>query len=405
MSGERDPFLHFDPIPESGMVSVVLAFPGPEQLECEGEYGLTGLFLKVLRAGAGIVPEEEVARTFDGWGGGLHSFCGDGACGLSYTCLPEALPESLQWLARLMQGDMNPPIALVEREKAARIALIQEERDDPSWDGLRQMRKRLLGAGALGLSPLGSEEDLRGISLEKLLSLGQRLRGQSRRCLGISGDFEPDSIGARARALLPEGEAVGAELHSGETVDANSFRETVRHPREQSVVVHALGTGGFRDSRADERLLALSCLNGLSGPLFEEIRERHGLAYYSSARLVAGMNRGMIAFVSGCEERQAHFLQDRLEEILQRITVRGFSADEFSAGVAQCRSGLLLSRQRSSWRAQRLAVRGVQGLNTDLGEASEAFYDTITRDQLRDWWSGIFATRSGSTLFLLPHKN
>ena len=395
--------LQLDPLPGSGMVSVALAFPGPEVHEAAGNFGFTALFLEILRSGAGILPEEEIARKFDEWGSGLHAFCGDGACGLRYSCLPEVLGESLRTLSLLVEGRFQLEKSLCARESAARVALIQEERDDPSSEGLRQMRRKLLGSEALGLSPLGSETDLRSATEESLMHFGEQFRERSPRSLGISGEFDPDSVRALAESLLDGQDPGGREpLQQVDEEPLQTFREIVRHPREQSVVVHAFRSGGYGDSSAHERQLALSCLNGLSGPLFEEIRERHGLAYYSTARLVAGRDRGLIAFVSGCEESQTNFLLERLQEILQRIAVRGFSDDEFSAGVAQCRSGLLLSRQRSSWRAQRLAVRSVQGLNTDLGESSEAFYDSATPGEIKDWWSEKFSVDPGSTLFLLP---
>jgi predicted Zn-dependent peptidase len=300
---------------------------------------------------------------------------------------------------------MDAPKGILDRESSARVALIQEERDDPSSDGLRRVRERIFGETALGYSPLGRSKDLEEVTPSHMIAFGSRILALRKHALAISGEFDPIWAKVRVGELFFAGTGSGSWDRGCKSGLVEPFAEVIRHAREQSVVLSSFQTGGIEDEFALTRQLALSCLNGLSGPLFEEIRERHGLAYYSYARLVAGRDRGLIAFISGCEESKAQFLLDRLGEILMRLGVRGFSKDEFESGRSQSRSALLMSRQRTSWRCQRLAIRWIQGLDPDLGEAAEMFLDKVDRPAVQEWCASHLLPDDGSTLFLLPQAD
>ena len=396
--------LQMDPIPGCELVSVCLALSGPEACEGPGTLGFSGLWMETVRAGAGVLSEAGVSQQFDEWGSGLNAFCQSTVCGLKYSCRPEVLEDSLRLLAKLFPG-AKAPLSIFERERGSREALIKEERDDPASDGLRRMRERILAGTPLASSPLGTEEDLSLATPVKLKHFGESLWEKGTVALGVSGDFSPTVLGPLALALFPLEQAPDPR-QSQQTPGSREdrFEEVVRHAREQAVVVHGFSSCGYQDDDFQYATLALACLNGLSGPLFEEIRERHGLAYYCSARMVSGRDRGLIAFVSGCEESKSKFLLERLQEIFLRLGVGGFSQDEFQCGVAQIRSGLRMNRQRTSWRSQRIAIRSIQELPVDLGEREEDFLATVRPEELSERMSGILCPGSGSSLFLLPES-
>jgi len=390
-----------DPIPGSGLVSVCLAFPAPEAVEEPGSFGFAGLVMELLRVGGGTIPEKEISARFDGWGGGLSAFCTDVGCGLRYSCLPEVLNDSLKLLRGLIDR-ICVSESLFDRERQARMALIREEREDPASECLLRARMNYFGISSLGYSALGSTDDLQAASVDQLHRFSQTILRKKGCVLSISGDFCPSTVIDLADEWRWDSEAcagVPTILRHGEEP---SCEEIIRHPKEQTVVANLFGTSGTLGKDALIRSLVLSCLNGLSGPLFEEIRERHGLAYYSSARFLGGMERGMIAFLSGCEESQVTFLTDRLSEILRRLMVRGFSQGEVEGGRAQMRSGFLMSRQKSGWRALRLALRQIQGLPIDLGESAEDFLRMVRREELRDWCARTLDPSDGITLRMLP---
>jgi len=434
MSADAGSRLFADPVPGSGLVGVCLAFPGPDAAEEPGRFGWTGLLFEILRAGGGNLPETEVTRRFDEWGDGLRATVGHSFAALRYTCLARHFEESLAYLLSFCAPGTAPG-SLFERERDARAALVAEERSDPAAAALGRVRSRLFAGRSLAASPLGTEDDLAAADPERLASFAGRILRPDRAFLALSGEFdehrarligeaflggspEPAMEGG-AKATPPRegmdaggtsafasfgatGEATPPREDAGDGAPTPVFRVTERHPGEQAVVAQAFPAAGT--GSPDFRWLSLyaGCLNGLSGPLFEEIRERHGLAYYSSARIIATRGGGLLAFVSGCSEDRAGFLAESLEGILRRVARKGFSEAEFAAGLAQARAGLRLARQRSDWRAFRMATRPVQGLPPDLGAGDEEFWNRVAAEDLRDWAARAVVPEKGSALFFLP---
>ncbi|MFP4352100.1 MAG: M16 family metallopeptidase [Puniceicoccaceae bacterium] len=405
MSADAGSRLFADPVPGCGLVGVCLAFPGPDAAEEPGRLGWTGLLFEILRAGGGHLPEMEVTRRFDEWGGGLRATVGHSFATLRYTCLARHFEESLGYLLSFCAPGTAPE-DLFEREREARAALVAEERSDPAAAALGRVRFRLFAGKSLAASPLGTESDLAAADPRRLASFAGRILRPDRAFLAVSGEFDEQRARVIGEAFLgraPEGaEATLPRSDAGDGAPAPAFRATERHPWEQAVVVQAFPAAGTGSPDFQWLSLYAGCLNGLSGPLFEEIRERHGLAYYCSARIVATRGEGLLAFVSGCSEERARFLAESLEGILRRVARQGFSDAEFAAGLAQARAALRLGRQRSDWRAFRMATRPVLGLPSDLGAGDEEFWDRASAGGLRGWAARAVVPETGSALFFLP---
>tara|TARA_R100000027_G_scaffold38868_1_gene28762 strand:+ start:2570 stop:3811 length:1242 start_codon:yes stop_codon:yes gene_type:complete len=405
MSDVESSSLFLDPIPGSGLVSVCVGFPGSEETDGPARFGYTGLLLELIRCGGGLLPEEAVVDRFDQWGSGLSAFCTETVSGIRYSCLPDVLRESLELLGRILER-VEVSARLLERECSSKIALIQEVRDDPSSDIMARARRCYFRESALGFGPLGSENCLKEVSPDRMNEFGNHFLRKRPRVMAISGDFDSPELGPWVQARFFADEAKMKDRPGISAMPlVEPFQEVVRHAREQSIVLRVFPSGGVSSENSYSRHIALACLNGLAGPLFEEIRERHGLAYFSSARFLAGSQSGLLAFVSGCEESKATFLLDRLDEILMRLGIRGFSEEELETGRAQVRSGVRMNRQKSSWRAMRLAMRAVQGLEIDLGESLLGAVDEVDPSRLTEWCRTAFSKEFGSTIQLLPDRS
>ncbi|MEM0965572.1 MAG: insulinase family protein [Verrucomicrobiota bacterium] len=397
--------LILDLLPERGFASVCIAFTGPEFWEAPGQLGYSALLMDYIRSGAGVVSDIEVAEKFGGWGGGLSSFCGDVVCGLRFSVRPEVVCDSLAFLSQLLVSIIEDP-GLLDRERNVRTSLIQEERDDPSSKAFRQMRQYLLAGSSLADSPDGREEDLQQVSFCQLKSLGERIIRRGHTAMAISGEFDVESV---CRIV---GRHFSLGRRENKTPFLNNDRSHVgsldrreEHDRAQAIVVHALRTGPETDGiQSLLGRLALASLNGLSGPLFEEIRESHGLAYFCYARQVVGLSAGVFGVVAGCERNQTEFLVDQLQSVFRRLSREGFTPDEMAAGKAMVLSGLRINRQRASWRSYRLATRAVIGWQSDLGENEEVQLKEISLDTLKVWTEEEWGQKQFSTLRLLPES-
>jgi predicted Zn-dependent peptidase len=130
----------------------------------------------------------------------------------------------------------------------------------------------------------------------------------------------------------------------------------VAKPFEQVNLV--LGVNGL--VRTDERRYALGVLNaalggGTSSRLFQEVREKRGLAYsvYSYASHYA--DAGMVAVAVGCLPTKVTEVLQVVRDELDRFAREGITDEELKRGQGQLRGGLVLSLEDSGSRMSRIA--------------------------------------------------
>jgi predicted Zn-dependent peptidase len=131
---------------------------------------------------------------------------------------------------------------------------------------------------------------------------------------------------------------------------------SLSRPFEQVNLV--LGVNGL--VRTDDRRYALGVLNavlggGTSSRLFQEVRERRGLAYSVYSFASHYTDSGMFGVGVGCLPARMDDVLDVVRTEMQRLADQGISDEELERGKGQLRGGLVLSMEESGTRMSRIA--------------------------------------------------
>ena len=126
-------------------------------------------------------------------------------------------------------------------------------------------------------------------------------------------------------------------------------------PTEQANFV--LGATGL--PRLDERRFALGVLNaafggGMSSRLFQEVREKRGLAYSVYSFTSSYADTGLFGVYAGCHPKRARDVLELCREQLAIVATGGLSAEELERGKGQMRGGLVLGLEDTGSRMSRL---------------------------------------------------
>jgi predicted Zn-dependent peptidase len=112
-------------------------------------------------------------------------------------------------------------------------------------------------------------------------------------------------------------------------------------------------------ARHDDRRFAMGVLasalgGGMSSRLFQEIREKRGLAYsvYAYAQQFAGS--GQIGFYAGCNPSKAVEVVEIIREVLTDVADNGMSHEEIERAKGAVRGSLVLSQEDSGSRMSRI---------------------------------------------------
>jgi predicted Zn-dependent peptidase len=154
----------------------------------------------------------------------------------------------------------------------------------------------------------------------------------------LAGDEAPVALRAGDRAR---------RVHAG-TV-------TARRPLEQVNLV--LGVNGL--TRNDDRRFALGVLNtalggGTSSRLFQEVRERRGLAYSVFSFASHHADAGLVGVSVGCLPNKLDEVLSTVRAELAKVASDGITEEELERGKGQLRGGLVLGLEDSGSRMSRL---------------------------------------------------
>jgi len=296
-------------------------------------------------------------------GGDLNAFTSK-----EYTCyyarvLDSDLPLAVDVVADMVTSSLVTADD-VESERGVILEEIAMHEDDPGDVVHDVFAEAMLGASALGRPVLGSIESIEGLGRETIADYYHSRYTPPAMVVSVAGNLDHD------RALALVADAFGDRLAAG-SAGAAASPQSVRggrydyppapgivvseRPTEQANLV--LGTVGM--SRHDPRRFALGVLTtalggGMSSRLFQEIREKRGLAYSVYAFGSHFADAGLFGVYAGCGPRRADQVLEIARDEVRAIAERGITAEELDRARGQSHGSLLLGLEDTGSRMGRL---------------------------------------------------
>ena len=161
--------------------------------------------------------------------------------------------------------------------------------------------------------------------------------------------------------------------------------------------------------RNDDRRFALSVLSsavggGMSSRLFQEIREKRGLAYTTYAYPQQFAGTGTLAFYAGCKVDKAEEVIKLMRDISQSVADHGLTSEEISLSKGAVTGGLILGQEDTGSRMSRIGKSElVYGEITSFDEILSKV-KAVTPEQVRQLANELFS--APATLALVgPYKS
>jgi predicted Zn-dependent peptidase len=247
---------------------------------------------------------------------------------------------------------------------------------------------------------LGTHESITGMSATALRSFYRRRYRLPRMVLAVAGNVEHGQVLRLAR------KALHARL-SGSDTPVPPRRGRARISTKPQLALHTDDTEqahvmlGMRTlSRHDERRFTLNVLNaalggGMSSRLFQEIRERRGLAYQVYSSVSGYADTGHLSVYAGCQPERLGEVASVLRDVLGQVGKEGFSDAEVARAKGQLRGGLVLGLEDTASRMSRI---GKQELNFGLYHSVDdtvARIDAVRTDDVYDLARSLFRRPGG----------
>jgi len=392
-------------MPAVRSVSVGVWLRTGSRQEREEESGISHFIEHMLFKGTKHRTAEEIARSADAIGGHLDAFTSKEATSFSIKVLDEHLPRAFEILGDLVQNPLFDPEHISKERQVIQeeIKMVEDMPDDLVHEIFTQTYWR--GHG-LGRPILGTRQTVRHFERRALLSYFRRYYAPNNLIVAAAGNVEH----ARVVELTTKefgGVPAGRPIQPSPPPVANPH---IKHRKKKDLEqVHiCMGTPGFPQTHA--RRFPAYILNsvlggGMSSRLFQNIREKHGLAYAVFSSLNAFHDAGCLNIYAGTATDKVRQVVELIVGELRRLKETLLTPEELQHAKDYMKGSLLLSLESTTSRMAHLARQEAYfGRHVTLDEIS-AGVDSVTAEQVQDVARELISTDRIALTILGPRNN
>ncbi len=330
--------------------------------ESDVAYGSTHFLEHLLFKGTSTRSALDIAVAFDSVGGEHNALTAK-----EHTCYYAKVQDQDLSMAIDVLADMVADSVLDAKEFELERQVILEELamadDDPTDVAHERITEKVMGEHELGRPIGGSPETIRGATNESVRSHYEKYYVPQELVITAAGALDHEVVVAEVlEALQRSGWDLGTSarpaarrLRTPSAINLAPGSLVVSRPLEQAVV--ALATSGLTATHERRHVMGvLSSIlgGGMSLRLFQEIREKRGLAYsvYSFASSYA--DAGLFGMAAGTSPSNAATVASVMRDELHRMAEHGITEDELRRTIGNMAGASALALESSDTRMMRL---------------------------------------------------
>jgi predicted Zn-dependent peptidase len=353
--------------------------------ERDDRAGVSHFIEHLLFKGSRSYDAQQIAETFDGMGAELNA-----ATSREHTVVYSRVPDRHVETALQVMTDMvfAPAFAEVDSERDVVLEEIAMYEDTPQELVHDLFSEAVFGAHPLGRPVIGTAEVISSVSRRALAAHHRAAYTGGNVVVASAGNIAHD----RLVTLLQRCERrSGAPARGGTRVHRPLGRQPqpgLRFQRKDTEQYHlCLGATGI--SRSDRRRFAASLLDGILGGsassrLFQEIREKRGMAYSVYSFLSQYTDTGLVGIYVGTREENLGTCVEICVEQVVEIAAGRLRKGELERAKENLKGRILLSLESTSNRMSRLGKSLVSDTELLTLERVMAEIDGVDREELAE---------------------
>jgi len=335
-------------------VSIGIWIKAGSRTEKSSENGIAHFLEHMVFKGTKKRSPLKIAQSMESLGGSLNAFTGKEVTCFFANSLDIHLKNAVEILADMVCNSTFPEKE-ISREKKVVIEEIKSIKDTPEEYVFDVFHEKLFPDSSLGRPILGSEDIIGQIDRSQVLSFWSDNYFGQNIVISAAGNLEHSKLVKLVEKFFSfENRSHSTTVESVKNASAQSYY--LSQPISQA----HLCTGGIGISYKSEERFPLMILNtylggGMSSRLFQQVREKRGLAYSVYSFLDFYSDVGLFGIYAGTDHQKLDLIQDLLKEELRRVTIEPLKANTLSKLKNQLKGNLVLALESSSRRMSRLA--------------------------------------------------
>ena len=379
-------------VPGAQSASVSFSVAVGSRDETNGHYGSTHFLEHLLFKGTKRRTALDIAIAFDSVGGSSNASTGKEHTSYYARVQDSAVPLAIDVIGDMLTSSLLDPIEF-ENERTVILEELAMNEDDPQDVAHEAFAEAVLGSHELGRPIGGTEATINAVSRDAVWEHYQaNYRPQDLVVAAAGGVKHEQIVRLVEQSLMDAGwdlalpasprerrSLVAAQIPIGRKL------QVIHRPIQQSNVL--IGCQGLIGQ--DDRRYAMAILNtvlggGMSSRLFQEIREKRGLAYSVYSFNQGYSDGAYFGLYAGCSPAKTTEVTRLMLEELAKLADSGITADELTLAKGNINGGLALKFESTQARMSRLVgTELVNGEFYDLDATIEQF-NAVTANAVRD---------------------
>jgi predicted Zn-dependent peptidase len=352
----------------------------------------------------------EISSSIESVGGEMNAFTSK-----EYTCfyarvIDTDLPMAIDVVSDLITSSIVTALD-VDAERKVVLEEIAMRDDDPSDLVHDLFSDTYYGDTPIGRPILGTIDSINGMSRNTVFNYYKKKYLPQDLVVAVAGNIKHKRVVAMVEAALSRDnflDVLAAPVVRPNIPIKNSKQQSVGLMYKKSEQAHMFyGIEGV--ARADDRRFSMGVLSaalggGMSSRLFQEIREKRGLAYsvYAYAQQFAGS--GVLGFYAGCNPSKAIEVVEIIRSVLSDVADNGMTHEEIERAKGAVRGSLVLSQEDTGSRMSRIGKNEiVYGQVMDFDDILKAI-SRVSAEDIREIASE-FLVKTPTLALVGPFKN
>jgi len=314
------------------VIDLSIIMPGGVFFENNENSGITKIVAALLMTGTKSYSEKQLAELMDNNAISIYASGGNNTLSVKIKC-PS---DSLETASKLLHSILNESLFeqdKFDRERHIAIESIKSREMNPQKVAENALNKIMYGEHPYSKPITGTVESLKNLTPEAVRLFYNSVCFTPSKCvIGIAGDISKANALKFSKNLFtkennntntPENSIVSPIFPEKTSINK------IPLPKEQAVVYMGIpGSSNFSEDRFALDIIQ-TALNGMDTRLFNQIREKEGLAYYTGVYLSRGFHDGLIAFYAGTNKQNYEKVISLFKKEKKKLIKEGLTKEEF----------------------------------------------------------------------------
>lgn len=366
------------------LISVRFSFKGGSVQDPEGKEGLANLMTALFDEGAGDLSSDAYQERLDNIGAEMSFNASTDTISGGMRMLKENSPAAFDMLALAIQKPRFDQAA-IDRIRSQIVAQINASKNDPNTIASQKFAEVLYGKHPYARRDEGTVKSLEAITRDDLLQAHKKLFGKDQLKIGVVGAISAEELGPLLDKLFGDLQNK-AELKPVEMAKvALGATTSVNYDLPQTSIT--LVYPGVK--RSDKDFFAVYLMNqvlgvGFTSRLYNEVREKRGLAYTVGSGLSPRDYANSLNISTGTRPDRAQQSLDVIRAEVSRMAKSGPTEEELAAAKSFTIGSYAINNLDSSVAVARTLV-GLQeqDLSRDYIDKRAELINSVTLDDVK----------------------